>query len=963
MNSIIKIHTVFALLIAFSLSFTLSSHAQEKAPYAQLLPEDVIYFQHTEKAEENRFPNVTQAFYNWVETLDDILEWRILKAEWEATQSGTDNQKLLDAICGDSYAYAISGFGEGGKIPTFVYLSYLDDTETADQALSGLFEYSANKHEMLYSEEDIFRGYDIQSLYGPGNIPGLGLSYTFHENLLLISTSKPYLIDLVDQFGFTEDTLANSAQFQAALSRLPSPYSSASYLNLNQLTDTLDVLLEMGKAFQAMEKDENLKGMLGMGEEVVKYVKMFHYYASVKYKKEEDVYANKGIFHFDPAIADTPIGTLLKNEPVSFNFASYMPRKTGTFQAGNILSPPDLWEIWNTVIRALPADGKIGEMTKSINQFETKTGISIQGDLLSWMGGEWCWVKPVMNLDAVVPTNKFALMLSVKNQARAEAGLRKMQSALLDTYKLPIVPETTTYRNTEITKFVLPIPFIPFTPSMALNNEVFILASHDSMIREMLDVKAGTERGLTRNRYYNQLSGYLEEPANHISFQDIESEFYTYREALTRVSTLSDLGKEFLPTAEKVPFILMNRASYLVTCLQFMKAAVKHNTLTDDSWISESITIMRDLRSVPNMQNIKRETFSIAGKEHILQLAKVLVKAGQHDTALRIYKVVGEFYPDDKRHLLDAAEALKQSGQEEQAMELYSQAVKTASQPSIFIELADAQEFESPEEVHVWLNQLTQNKPGLNQEAILMGIALQLLKKDQEDIAASLFESVIQSQINPALKQAAENELGKLSQDITPSVRVPIIENYPTIDGEKDGTWDAGAVPSLVITSANENLKLNLARSGAQLYVLAEAQAQHAKVREETLELYLCTSRGYTPVYIIQISATNTEETSSTTKQAYTRVIDHWDVFPERGTENLNTNWPAGTGQQDGTRFIEFSLPLLMVSGDNPSSLWSINAKYTIEYENGERFSEWLVDSAETNTPDDPFGYLNISLE
>lgn len=941
------------LLITIFISSNLAVNAQNKTPYDELITDDIIYFQHVTKPSEDEFPNANQAIFDWMGTLDDILEWRVLRSEWDAlTEHLGGTAGALSSLCGNDFAYAVSGFGDGGKIPTVMYMSYVDDPNTSKQAMAELIDYIASLHEVIESEHDEFRGFEIHSLFGPGNIPGLSLSYTFHENLLIITTSKPYLASFVDELGFIDDTLAKSAQYRDALNRLPQNNTSISYLNLGELSNTLDILLEMGRAIQTAEQDEDLAMVIGIAEEVMEYVKKVKYYASAKSKDSTNVHVNTGFIHFDPTLLDTPFGALLNTEPVRFDFASYLPRKAGTFQAGNIYTISQVLEIIDSFVKDMPEKAEFDE---TVTQFEEEIGMSIEEDTFDWLGDEWCFLKPVMDLEAVVPTNEMAVLITVNNRAKAKQFLDDIQSLITDHFHAPVSPKKANYRGTEITTFNLPIPVIPFAPSWALNDEVFIIASHDSLIREMLDIHSGAGRSIERNRYYSQLKQYVDLPSNFISFQDLESEFYTYREAMKRVSSLTDFGAEFLPDGEMLPFQMMDRISYLISCFQIMKATVKRHHITQDEMRMESYTLMEDLRSVPNMQDIKREPFSLGMKAQIIEFAGLMVQLGQTERAKRIYDILAEFYPDDKSYMLNAAEAFKATGDTEKAKQLYNEAVATSNQPSLFIELASMEEFDSANNVEAWLQNHTRNKTNFDSDAVLMGVALNAATDGNAELSNSLLQLIINKQEEGVFQSAAKTLL-----DSDNAVTIPLVEKYPTIDGMMDEAWGSEAKDSLSITTEDNAFTLHLSRSGAQLYGLAKKNTTDSEVSGEILTLYLCTNNQFHPVRVISINLSSSNNTSSMTKQAQTRVIDHWDMFPNWIPENLDTGWPVANGYDNNIRVIEFSIPFSILTDEELETLWGLNAKYVVEYEDGNRDTSWLVCSSQ---PDDPFGYIPITLE
>ncbi len=753
---------IFSYLLIAGLIFTPFSFAAQDREFDRIITDDALLFinndsPHSPKPE---FPNFDASMQKLVETFGDFLEWQLLKREWDAIGDALALPDGLSPLKGDRWAFAVFGLGETvSQIPSILYIAEVNDPAAAGQLLNGLFEKATELHLPLKREEDQYLDFTIQSLYGPGMIPGLSLAYSLHDHLLFLCSSKPQLIHILENLDLEEGKIEDNPDYQTVLSQLPKPRHCTLFCNLSSIPDIANGILSSLKALQLLNEDEDLEKALDIADMIVPKLSKIVKAIGAAYQNTNDGhYITTTYIHLHPEANESLIAPLFGKKPASFSFDQYLPRKTGSFYAANIFSLNDIWNVVKHFITDLPEDQN---PLNQLNEVEEQIGLSLENDILSWMGDEWCVARMVMDLNSVIPTNRVVFMMKVADQNKAEAALAKIQSVLIEKHQAPITAETEDYRYSKITTYRLPIPILPVSPSWCIKDGMLLLTSDASLLREMLDVKAGSTGGIERNRYFRELKDAAAKPSNFLSFQDTESEFYTYREALRRVSSISELGKEFGGEETMIPFMLMDRGAYLLTCLQVLKGNVQTISIDEKAIVSRKETIQRDLRSTPSVDTMLRYKLSLGAKGEIVKLGDWLVEKGDADRAIRIYAILSEFYPSDLKYLSRLSDICLQEGKRDKAVNAYEQALETAPSTELLIELENVRQSTDAEEIIARVKREAEQTARIDETEALLGIALARYEAGDEDIAKAVLTSLIQRFPDSTAAEKANEALEK----------------------------------------------------------------------------------------------------------------------------------------------------------------------------------------------------------
>ncbi|MFB3785633.1 MAG: DUF3352 domain-containing protein [bacterium] len=844
----------------FTLIFTLlcwmppaGALAASLNPYDHLIPADAIFYLGYDNAKQPpvSFPNYDQAWNNWFDTMDDILEWRVIQSEWQAMKQKAGIDNLGSLFAGNAWCLAGYPLAEGINLPVSgLFVSTVNDPAQTDRVLSSLFEQACGLIPFLQNTKDEYHGYIINTLYGPMLIPGLSLSYTFQDSQIFITNNKSLLLNTLDHLDYDEDHLADAPLYQKAVSQLPPDRARTFFINTNLIAQSSDVLLKNLQAVKQLSGSKDLDNVLPILQQVFSILGAFESYASARITPPDGKEITTAYLNLNMQLENPALRSLFTRPAVPFAFEGYLPRNTGSVTSTNILGPNDIWMLAQMLLSQFP-DGT--NLLAQLRGWEDQTGISIEKDYLSWMGDEWCFAKMVMDLDALVPMNEAALLIRVKDTEKAAQALKKTLQILQDL-NLPVLIETETYREGEISTFSLPMLI---SPGWCLHENTLIIASHASLIRRMLDVKAGEQRGVVRNRYYQQLQEFTRQEANKYTFQDNESEFYVYREAIRRVGSIPEFGAALAGGASNIPTFLMDRAAYLMSCFQVLKATVKQSTVTENQVVSRRVRLLQDLRIVPPADTILRYKLSFGANSLIADWAAECRKKGDTERAARLYALLAEFFPREGGYLTSLAGLYKSAGRLDEALAVYDRALAEMPETAFVIGREALIDDRDVNGILQRLNSYASQSGRIRKDAALFGIALAKRAGQDTQTAESLWDA-LNTQVGPSspFVQAAQAERA-LSQGQSPSrlLEIPVTDTAPVIDGSRDELWDNAVEVNLTSSNGTETtpVPVRLRRDASSLYLLWKEDNPTENSADTRLRILLGPARDYVHFYEIGV--------------------------------------------------------------------------------------------------------------
>ncbi len=844
-------------------------------PYDHLIPADAIFYLGYDGAKQPSvsFPNYEQAWRNWLDTMDDILEWRLIQGEWQAMKQKAGIDTLGSLFAGGSWCLAGYPLAEGINLPlSGLFVATVNDPAFADRVLSSLFEQARGLIPFFQNTKDEYHGYIINTLYGPMLLPGVSLSYTFKDSQIFISNNKSLLLNTLDHLDYDEDHLADAPQYQKAVTQLPPDRARTFYINTTMIAQSSDMLLKNLEAVKQLSDTKDLDPVLPILQQVFSILGSFESYASARITQPDGKEITTAHLNLNLQLENPALRSFFNRPPIPFAFEGYLPRNTGSVTSVNILGPNDIWILAQTLLSQFPEGTKL---LAQLREWEDQLGISIEKDYLSWMGNEWCIAKMVMDLDALVPMNQVALLLHVNDTEKATQALKKTLQILQDLH-LPVLFETETYRGSEIATLSLPMLV---SPGWCLHENTLIIATHASLIRQMLDVKAGEQRGVVRNRYYQQLQEFTRQEANKYTFQDNESEFYVYREAIRRVGSIPEFGAALAGSASNIPTFIMDRAAYLMSCFQVLKATVKQSTVTENQVVSRRVQLLQDLRIVPPADTILRFKLSLGTDSLIADWAASCRENGDKDRAARLYSLLAEFFPREGAYLSNLAELYKSEGKLTEALGVYDRALAEMPETAYVIGREALIDEKDVNGILQRLDAYASQSGRIRKDAAIFGIALAKRAAGDTQTAAGLWDALnsLAGSSSP-LAQAALAERA-LSQGQSPSrlLDVPVTDTAPEIDGNRDEVWDNGVEVNLSSSSGSTSspAKVRLLRDASSLYLLWKEDIPGENPSVPSLRILLGPTRDYVHFYEIGVQPGEDESLSVDTGQT---VLDPYGM-------------------------------------------------------------------------------------
>lgn len=820
-------------------------------PFDGVIPDgSILYYSYdATKDNPNRFPNYDKAMDIWLETFDDLLEFRVLRSEWNHLREIVHQAGEGASIIGDQYCIAGYPLIEDTiPIGAFLFVTTVDNPTKADHALSAVFDEIKRTVPVLRSERDEYYGYLINTLFGPSIIPGLELSYVINESTLYISNSKPLITRVIEHLEDETGFLRDMEVYQQATAPLPSQRISTFFVNLQKLGQSVEMLTKNLRAMKELGDNEEFNEAFPYIEMGAGYIQGFQSYASASYYQNNQQSVVSAFTRYNLNNQTDEILRLFQREPFNFPFEDYLPRNTGTVSAGNIFNAKDIWNLFRFVVTQHP---QLNELYRQFQQFQIDSSFNIEEDFLSWMGDQWCIVRPVMDLNAVIPMNQIAIMIDVNDTEKAGAGIdRLIQMA---TSMFPLVSESENYRGVTIRYLLSPIPLVPISPSICLHDNLLILTSQTAMLREMLDVKLGLNRGITRKQNYNQVQEIFKKKANKFGYQDNESEFYTYREAIRRLSALPELSQELPQGLETLPTFILDRATYLMSCLRVLKSTAKSSIVSRDQIASTKIQYLQDLNMVPPHDFILRYPFSIGGKSIIALWAEYALRQNDTGRAIRLYTHLARYFPKEGNYLWELAQLHKQSGNLSQAIEAFDQAFQTLPETAYIIGRESIKDRNTVDEILQQVKAAAQETKRVREDAALFGIAIHKRDAGDTNTAVGLFHSILSlyGESSP-FYQAAERELAIIAPE--PFEQTLLINHSPSIpvlDGVIDEeAWRQAAAYPLIGGGSNETM-VRFVQNDNTLYVGMNGSLA-AGTKTKAIQLYVCPTRDYTHVVGIE---------------------------------------------------------------------------------------------------------------
>ncbi len=957
------------LLFLLMLITSFHAWAADTPSLDQRVPENtVIFYAHdTSTIREPEYKNFNQALEIFFDSMNDFMEWRFLQQELETLLQDSAGNASLKPLTGDAWAMALLGGDESSwSIPSIFYLARVPDQQKADQILQTVFNTVADLSPKVGEEFDDFRGYGIRSIYGPGMIPGFGLSYAFRDSFLVISNNKPKMMELFESWEIGEQNLSENELYRQTLAHLPDQRHSVLFINLSKITQSLRSLVDMVKGFQDLSKlnlspstpgnpfqdvargiaeNPGLQHTMALVDVVLPAAESVQSIGVSWSVSKEGIYTTAGFGKVDwQKMQETlPLQDILNRPPKVFNFYEFLPGKTGNYTAINLVNLHDIWSLIKHFNEKLPEDARY---LKFLQELEEQHGYSLEDDLLTWLGDEWAIVRPVMDLNSVLPMNRAAILHKVKDSEQAMKGLDKLALVISRMTQMPLQVQKEDYLGYTIASLSLSIPMMPVIPSWSIVDDTLILASHTALVREMIDIKTNrVASGIRRNTYFRQMQEYVEMPSNKLTFHDIESELYTYREALRRVSSVSELGGVINEDNQMLPFMIMDRISYLLTLWQIHKVSVKNAVLQEDGLLSHKYVLKRDLGNVPPKNYILRYPISLGTRDILVQYASYLQEQGEIDHAIKVLSLLHDFFPQESAYSDSLATLYQEQGEPDKAVDIYDRVLQSQPETAVLIQRELSRLNADAAQIVQNVRATAAKYPKIRADAALFGIALKQ-REEHRELSTTLFDLIAGEFGTSPLAELAYAE-SVLLQGANPDnfVEIPRITDAANLESPDSEAWEkALSIPMHMIKSATDSeqnllLTARFLRSDSHLYVQIQGDAlQDMEIIQDQLKVVLSPRRDY--IHWQEFHLCSYGESSADDQVLISTINFHDILMPDRiRQEKGDMEWANSINQTGDQWQALLALPLEELTQnaqDEVKNVWLLNLSRTIESGAGE---------------------------
>jgi hypothetical protein len=161
----------------------------------------------------------------------------------------------------------------------------------------------------------------------------------------------------------------------------------------------------------------------------------------------------------------------------------------------------------------------------NIAAFERESGLDIENDILSWMGGEVAFSITGVDRSGFFPVPEFAIAVASKDQGKANAFFQKAETLLSDAARdrasMPVSWQAEEHEGQTIRFAPTPVGE-GLAISYVVTNDFALVASKPALVRQMLDARTGRAEALPSNPGFSALTDFYPQQVNGIGFINLE---------------------------------------------------------------------------------------------------------------------------------------------------------------------------------------------------------------------------------------------------------------------------------------------------------------------------------------------------------------------------------------------------------------------------------------------------------
>ncbi|MDP8262256.1 MAG: DUF3352 domain-containing protein [Candidatus Ancaeobacter aquaticus] len=238
---------------------------------------------------------------------------------------------------------------------------------------------------------------------------------------------------------------------------------------------------------------------------------------------------------------DETTRTLWDVKPKKAESLAFVPEGTVLYSVSNSLDVAGMWKMWKSNI-AKQAPDQSKAITDALANAEQTMGMSIENDILAWIGDEIAYTFNEVNVEGVFPIPKMSLIVKVKDEEKARTFLRKLVDLVNERALAPAATaaattatappfqlnlEKTSYSGVEIDSIMVPLVGKGLSPGYAVIDGFLVISTSAATLEKMIDISQKKGTSLTNDVNFKKVSSVVSGKVNQMGYINTEKIFDT----------------------------------------------------------------------------------------------------------------------------------------------------------------------------------------------------------------------------------------------------------------------------------------------------------------------------------------------------------------------------------------------------------------------------------------------------
>lgn len=342
---------------------------------------------------------------------------------------------------------------------------------------------------------------------------------------------------------------------------------------------------------------------------------------------------------------DEATRTLWDVKPQKAGSLDLIPEGTVLYSVSNSIDVAGLWKIWqNNLSKSAPDQAKV--VTDAIAQAEKTMGMTIEGDIIPWIGDEIGYTFNDVNVEGIFPIPKMALIIKVKDEAKARKFLDKMvelintqaaaATAVPAAAAVPAAPaaeaaapgtaaaapaapatpaagtpapaappfqlklDKSSYSGVEINSVNVPLVGKGLSPGYSFINGYLVIGTSSSIFEKMIDVSQNKGSALKNDANFKKIAAEVSGDVNQLGYINTEKIFDVAVDICNWIISFQQLnvpGAAIAPVqVEATKKILGETVIPILKCLKAVKVVGISTVYTKDGIEQNIVTRIEDTK-------------------------------------------------------------------------------------------------------------------------------------------------------------------------------------------------------------------------------------------------------------------------------------------------------------------------------------------------------------------------------